>query len=80
MIFGCKGKPIIRIRSAGQNQNVVVPSKQISQVVLKSRSGSDNRGEVVRFGDFLKRCLALDPGKRMSIEEALKHEFVCERN
>ncbi len=69
-------KPIIRITSAGQNQNVVVPSKQISQVVLKSRSGNDNRGEVVRFADFLKRCLALDPGKRISLDDAIKHEFL----
>ncbi len=70
------GKPIIRIASMSQNQNVAVASKQISQIILKSRSGSDNRGEVVKFAGFLNRCLALDPGKRISMDEALKHEFL----
>ena len=70
------GKPIIRIVNASQNHNAIVPSKQISQIILNSRSGSDNRGEVVRFASFLSKCLALDPGKRMSINEALQHEFL----
>ena len=67
------GKPIIRILNTGQDHKVMVSSKQISQVMLKSRSGSDNRGDVIKFADFLSRCLTLDPAKRMSIHDALKH-------
>ena len=69
------GKPIIRITSASQDHSVVVPSKQISQVILKSRSGSDNRTEVMKFADFLSRCLTLDPAKRISIDDSLSHDL-----
>lgn len=69
------GKPIIRIQSASQDHNVTVPSKQISQVMLQSRSGSDNRGDVLKLSDFLQKCLTLDPAKRISIDDALKHDL-----
>ena len=69
------GNPIIRISSASQDHSVVVSSKQISKVILQSRSGSDNRTDVMKFVDFLSRCLALDPVKRISIEASLTHDL-----
>ena len=55
------GKPIIRIVSNASNDyNAVSSSKQISQVILKSRSGSDNRGDAIKFSNFLSRCLTLN--------------------
>ena len=68
------GKPIIRIASASQD-NVIVQTKQISQVILRSRSGSDKRGDVLKFSDFLSRCLTLDPGKRICLDDALQHDM-----
>ena len=67
------GKPII------QHMHVTnaAPSKKLVQVLLKAKSASDDRGSVLKFADLLGRCLALDPRKRMSIQDALKHEFVA---
>jgi serine/threonine-protein kinase PRP4 len=66
------GKPVIRMVGAG---NMVVPNKQIVQILLRSRSATDSRGDVQKFGEFLFKCLALDPVKRMSVDDALSHEF-----
>lgn len=66
------GKPVIRVVGAG---NMIVPNKQIVQVLLRSRSSTDSRGEVQKFGEFLSKCLALDPVKRITVDDALKHDF-----
>lgn len=67
------GKPVIRV--VGTN-NMIVPSKQIVQVLLRSRSANDSRGDVQKFGDFLFKLLSLDPVKRMGIDDALSHDFI----
>ncbi len=72
------GKPVIRVldlNSAGSN-SIGVGKKQITQVLLKSRSTSDGRGEVIKFSTFLLRCLALDSIKRISLDDAFAHEFL----
>jgi serine/threonine-protein kinase PRP4 len=66
------GKPVIRVVGAG---NMIVPNKQIVHVLLRSRSSTDSRGEVQKFGEFLSKCLALDPVKRITVDDALKHDF-----
>jgi len=33
------------------------------------------RVEVLKFASFLQRCLALDPARRLSVRDALQHEF-----
>eukprot|EP00979_Chaetoceros_neogracilis_P001952 scaffold349_cov267-Chaetoceros_neogracile.AAC.47 len=71
------GKPIIRVMSASSG---TVSVKQIVQVLLKSRSATDNRADVIKFGEFLSKCLVLDPQKRMNIDEALDHDFFCVKN
>ena len=69
------GKPIIRVTNASQDHNVIVPAKQVSQLILRSRSGSDKMHEVRKFADFLSQCLILDPAKRIEVDDALKHDF-----
>ena len=70
------GKPIIRVTSVASG---TVSAKHIVQILLKSRSTTDNRANVIKFGEFLSKCLALDPQKRMNIEKALDHEFLCSK-
>ncbi len=72
------GRPVIRVldlNSTGAN-SIGVGKKQITQVLLKSRSTSDGRGEVIKFSTFLLRCLSLDPVKRIRLDDAFAHEFL----
>lgn len=66
------GNPVIRVVSASSG---TVSAKQIVQVLVKSRSATDNRAEVIKFGEFLSKCLILDPLKRMKVDEAMNHDF-----
>ena len=43
--------------------------------LLKAKSPKDTRTEILSFCDLLKSCLVLDPSKRSSVREALKHKF-----
>ena len=67
------GKPVIR--RVGTGGAILVPKKQMTQILLRSRSATDSRTDVQKFGDFLSKCLALDPMKRMNVDEALAHDF-----
>jgi len=62
------GKPVIRIVSCN---SVAMKSKRIDQIILQARSGNDDRGEVLKFANFLGHCLTLDPGRRIDVEKAL---------
>jgi len=66
------GQPIVRI------VNVLTANTEASlaQVLLKaSKGGVSERVEVLKFASFLQRCLALDPARRLSVRDALQHEF-----
>ena len=56
---------------------------RLPQVLLRaSKKGSGSaseRVEVLKFADFLTRCLALDPGRRLSVRAALKHELFMKK-
>ncbi|KAL5598535.1 hypothetical protein BROUX41_003535 [Berkeleyomyces rouxiae] len=48
----------------------------------RTEGGADGKGEPLNEEellavDFLKRCMTLDPAKRISAKEALQHEFLC---
>ena len=66
------GRSVIRVVAANSG---TMANKQILQVLLRSRSASDGRGDVLRFSEFLSRCLTLDPTKRIGVDEALIHDF-----
>lgn len=69
------GKPVIQHVHASELRSTSSKT-QLVQVLLKAKSSSDDRGTVLKFSDFLGRCLALDPHKRISIQDALSHEFI----
>jgi len=50
---------------------------RLAQVLLRSSKGtsSGERVDVLKFADFLNRCLALDPARRLSVRDALRHDF-----
>lgn len=57
------------------------PDRRIAQVLLRSAKGADTgeRIELMKFADLLSRCLALDPGRRLPVREALRHDFFVKR-
>ena len=66
------GRPVVKIIPKLEAN----PNKQLSRLLLKSRSGSDDRTDVLRFADLLSKCLSLDPGRRVGVREAWDHEFL----
>jgi serine/threonine-protein kinase PRP4 len=66
------GRPVVKIVPKME----VNPNKQLSRLLLKSRSGSDDRADVLRFADLLSKCLSLDPARRLGVREAWDHEFL----
>jgi len=54
----------------------------LAQVLLKASKGTggtSERVEVLKFANFLNRCLALDPTRRLSVRNALQHEFFAKK-
>ena len=43
--------------------------------LLKARSPKDSRKLVLLFSDLLTKCLSMDPAKRISCKDALRHDF-----
>lgn len=66
------GQPIVRV------VNVLTAKTEatLAQVLLKaSKVGVSERVEVLKFANFLNRCLQLDPARRLGVRDALQHEF-----
>lgn len=71
------GQPVVRTVN-------VLSSKadaRLANVLLKASKGTgiSERVEVLKFADWLNRCLALDPARRLSIRDALSHEFFMKK-
>ena len=52
---------------------------RLPQVLLRANGSASERVEVLKFADFLSRCLALDPARRLTVRDALKHEFFLKK-
>lgn len=67
------GQPVCRL----VNVLSAKADARLSQVLLRASrgGGASERVDVLTFADFLNRCLALDPARRLSVRDALKHEF-----
>ena len=65
------------IKSTSNNRNMVkFPlGTPISTKLLKAKSTKDSRKMVYQFIDLLTKCLMLDPNRRISLKDALRHEF-----
>lgn len=59
----------------GDSNHEVFPSTPLSKKLLKAKSAKDSRTMVLRFSDLLQKCLALDPSRRISLKDALQHDF-----
>ena len=67
------GQPVCRLETVLSAK----PESRLASVLLKASKGAGAPGErveLLKFADFLNRCLALDPAKRLSVRDALKHD------
>jgi len=67
------GQPVCRLETVLSAK----PESRLASVLLKASKGvgaPGERVELLKFADFLNRCLALDPAKRLSVRDALKHD------
>lgn len=73
------GQPVVRMTTV---LSAKADARLAQVLLLASKVGSESsseRVEVLKFADFLTRCLALDPARRLSVRDALKHEFFMKR-
>jgi len=75
------GQPVCRL----VNVLSAKAESRLAQVLLRASKGgggtlsSGERVDVLKFADFLNRCLALDPARRLSVRDALRHDFFVKR-
>jgi serine/threonine-protein kinase PRP4 len=56
------------------------PSRPLQSLLLKAKSASDSRIRVLQLADLLRKCLALDPHKRVDLKQAMHHEFLTKES
>ncbi|OQR92597.1 hypothetical protein THRCLA_08669 [Thraustotheca clavata] len=63
-------KPMLRVIN---NMN---PTKDLGAALMLSRAQNDDKKQVMEFKDLLDKIFTLDPSKRITVKEALKHQFL----
>ncbi|KAL7543851.1 hypothetical protein ACHAXR_013221 [Thalassiosira sp. AJA248-18] len=71
------GQPVCRL----VNVLSAKADARLAQVLLRASKGggASERVDVLKFADFLNRCLALDPARRFSVRDALRHDFFIKK-
>lgn len=62
------GKVVMKLVDINPN-----PAVKLSASLLSSKAGSDDRAIVSNLSDLLEKMFNLDPAKRLTIDEAIKH-------
>lgn len=63
------GQPVRRLIEITQ------PTRDLTSMLRSAKAGGDDGQLVGAFGQLLDQCIALDPTKRISVYDALKHPF-----
>ncbi len=63
------GKTVLRL------VDVNLPTRDLATVMRGSKAGADDLKLVAQLTDLLEKGLALDPAKRLTVSDALKHPF-----
>lgn len=54
---------------------ITQPSRDLNSMLRSAKAGGDDGQLVGAFAQLLDQCIALDPSKRLSVHDALKHPF-----
>jgi serine/threonine-protein kinase PRP4 len=64
------------IVGAGSSGGSKFPSATpLAGKIVRAKSANDSRAHVQQFADLLHKCLALDPTRRLTLKDALGHDF-----
>lgn len=63
------GKPVLRL------VDINLPTRELSTILRGSKAGADDIKLVNQLTDLLENGLMLDPGKRLKVNEGLRHPF-----
>jgi serine/threonine protein kinase len=55
--------------------NITQPTRELGSILRSSKAGADDLKLVQNLTDLLERGLQIDPSKRLTVVEALKHPF-----
>jgi serine/threonine protein kinase len=55
--------------------DITQPTRDLTSVLRSSKAGADDSKMVAALTDLLEKGLTLDPSKRLTCSEALKHPF-----
>jgi len=54
---------------------ITQPTRDLTSMLRSAKAGGDDGQLVMAFAQLLDQCLVLDPSKRISVHDALKHTF-----
>ncbi len=57
--------------------DITHPTRDLAQIMRSSRAGADDLKLVNQFIDLLDKGINLDPSKRLTVVDALKHPFIA---
>eukprot|EP01039_Chlorochromonas_danica_P002249 gene2249-2463_t len=67
------GKTVLRL------VNITQPTRDLASIMRSSKAGADDIQLVQNLTDLLERGLNLDPSKRLTVVDALKHPFLVNK-
>jgi serine/threonine protein kinase len=63
------GKQVMKLVEIGN------PTRDLTSVCRSAKAGSEDSKLVVNFTNLLDQCTVLDPSRRISVADAMKHSF-----
>jgi len=70
MVNNATGEVLVRMRNFTEK-----PTRDMKAEILSCCGAADEKAQVLQFCDLLDKCMVLDPKKRITPEEALRHPF-----
>jgi serine/threonine-protein kinase PRP4 len=70
-----KRLPLVTLPSSTVGGSKFPSATPLSGKIVRAKSANDSRTHVQQFADLLQKCLALDPSRRMTLKDAMGHDF-----
>ena len=73
--FRCTETDPLTQKPTTRLMDITGPTRDLLQALRSSKAGSDDGKLVSHLADLLDKCITLDPTKRMTVADVLKHQF-----